>query len=52
MENLLEDVEKYVISFLKENLSAKLGFHSLSHTLEVVVAAKEIGQQCHLWETK
>jgi len=52
MEKLLEDVEKYVISFLKENLSAKLGFHSLSHTLEVVAAAKEIGQQCHLSENE
>ncbi|MDH6253849.1 putative metal-dependent HD superfamily phosphohydrolase [Chryseobacterium sp. H1D6B] len=48
MDNLLETVSRYVISFLTENLSDKLTFHSINHTYEVVEAVKEIGMQSSL----
>ncbi len=40
---LLNKSEKYVESFLKENLSNGIYYHDLEHTQEVVNASKEIG---------
>ncbi|WGQ12778.1 HD domain-containing protein [Sphingobacterium faecium] len=48
MNDLVKSVEDYVSTLLKENLSVDLDFHSLTHTLEVVEAALEIGQLCNL----
>jgi len=44
MKTLLLSVENYVSSLLKENLSGDLGFHGITHTVEVPKAAVEIGQ--------
>lgn len=48
MNDLIKSVEDYVSTLLKENLSVELDFHSLTHTLEVVQAALEIGHICNL----
>jgi HD superfamily phosphodiesterase len=50
MDNLLEAVSSYVILFLSENLSEHLSFHCMSHTYDVVAAAREIGVQSNLSE--
>lgn len=48
MNKLVTSVGNYVLPFLKENLSAELSFHNLTRTLEVVLAANEIGQRSGL----
>ncbi|MBB1642727.1 HD domain-containing protein [Sphingobacterium sp. UME9] len=48
MKELVILVEDYVSALLKDELSVDLCFHSLTHTLEVVEAAKEIGGVCNL----
>ncbi|ASK29175.1 hypothetical protein CEY12_03220 [Chryseobacterium sp. T16E-39] len=50
MNNLLETVSNYILSYLTENLSVQLSFHHIQHTREVVNAAKEIGEQSNLSE--
>jgi len=47
---ILNAVEIYVMAYLKDNLSSKLTFHNLNHTLEVVHAVKEIAAQDDLSE--
>lgn len=48
MNFILNETEKYVQSFLKDNLSEKLLFHNINHTYEVVEAVKEIRMTCNL----
>ncbi len=49
-EKILKAVEVYVMSYLIDNLSSKLTFHNVNHTLEVVHAVKEIATQDDLSE--
>ncbi len=48
MNDLVKSVEEYVATWLKENLSVDLDFHSLTHTLEIVESALKIGRLCNL----
>ena len=45
---LLQKSQKFVESFLKENLSEGIYYHDLEHTQEVVKASKEIGAASNL----
>jgi len=47
-EKLLNAVQVYVLGYLKDNLSSKLTFHTVNHTLEVVQAAGEIATHYNL----
>ena len=42
MENLVAEAEKYVISFLNENLDPSYLYHNLIHTQRVVKKTKEL----------
>ena len=42
MDNLLQAVRDYVISFLSEKFSRQLTFHNITHTYEVVSAVRVI----------
>ncbi|WP_400076448.1 Pycsar system effector family protein [Winogradskyella sp. R77965] len=44
METILLEVEKYVISFLNENLNKSYIYHNLAHTQRVVEKIKEIAE--------
>lgn len=50
MNDLIEAVHSYVVSFLSANLPQELLFHNINHTYEVVEAVKEIGSKCGLSE--
>ncbi|MBB4805400.1 putative metal-dependent HD superfamily phosphohydrolase [Chryseobacterium defluvii] len=50
MENLIEQVKEYAIAFLTHHLPDNLHFHTVSHTIEAVEAAIEIGRQSNLTE--
>ena len=49
-KNLINAVQEFVSSHLKETLSADLCFHNYSHTKEVVFASEEIAAHCELSE--
>ena len=42
MENLLEDIEQYVTSYLNDHLDTSFVYHNLAHTQRVVSKAKEL----------
>lgn len=44
MEKILLEVEKYVISFLNENLDKSFIYHNLTHTQRVVEKTKELAE--------
>lgn len=50
MNNLLQQVRDYVISFLTENISPQLTFHNITHTYEVLSAVREIARETTLSE--
>jgi predicted metal-dependent HD superfamily phosphohydrolase len=50
MNNLLQVIKEYVVSFLTDNLSEELTFHHIGHTYEVVEAVQEIIGQTELSE--
>lgn len=43
--NILKDVKEYVITFLSENLSDDLTYHSVSHTKDVVRSVNELANE-------
>jgi len=46
MNKLLRDAEEYVTGLFQRNHNEKLHYHNLQHTLQVVDAAKKIGEHC------
>lgn len=50
MNNVLQAVRDYIISFLAENISDELTFHNIEHTYEVVAAVHEISKETLLSE--
>lgn len=48
MSDILEKVENYIENLFKKKLSPDLKYHNLSHTKNVVEAAKDIGKNCGL----
>ncbi|MUU78751.1 Pycsar system effector family protein [Winogradskyella endarachnes] len=52
MENLIIAAEKYVISYLNDNLDASFVYHNLAHTQRVVGKVKELLEESPLNETE
>jgi len=50
MENLLEDIEQYVTSYLNDHLDTSFVYHNLAHTQRVVSKAKELIEESDLTE--
>ena len=50
MENLIEDVEKYVTSYLNDHLDTSFVYHNLAHTQRVVSKAKELIDESDITE--
>lgn len=50
MENLIEDVEKYVTSYLNDHLDSSFVYHNLAHTQRVVSKAKELIDESDITE--
>jgi predicted metal-dependent HD superfamily phosphohydrolase len=48
MENLISEAEKYVTSYLNENLDASFVYHNLAHTQRVVAKVKELTDESDL----
>lgn len=43
-DSITERAEEYVLQYLKNNLSPAFTFHTFGHALDVVIAAREIGE--------
>ena len=50
MDNLLEDIEQYVTSYLNDHLDTSFVYHNLAHTQRVVSKAKELIEESDLTE--
>jgi len=48
MENILENVEQFVIRLLTEKLDKNIYFHNLKHTRQVIKAAREICEETNI----
>lgn len=48
MENIIIEAEKYVTSYLNENLDSSFVYHNLAHTQRVVSKAKELIEESNL----
>ncbi|WP_411893367.1 Pycsar system effector family protein [Winogradskyella sp. A2] len=50
MENILSEVEKYVVNYLNENLDSKFVYHNLAHTQRVVEKINELTEDNNVSE--
>jgi predicted metal-dependent HD superfamily phosphohydrolase len=50
MENILSEVEKYVVNYLNENLDSKFVYHNLAHTQRVVEKINELTEDNYVNE--
>ncbi|WP_296311153.1 Pycsar system effector family protein [Winogradskyella sp. UBA3174] len=50
MKNILEETEKYVVSYLNDNLDASFVYHNLAHTQRVVSKIEELIKESSLKE--
>jgi predicted metal-dependent HD superfamily phosphohydrolase len=52
METILAEAEKYVVSYLNDNLDTSFVYHNLSHTQRVVGKVKELIEESSLTENE
>jgi predicted metal-dependent HD superfamily phosphohydrolase len=52
MENIIIEAEKYVISYLNDNLDASFVYHNLAHTQRVVAKVEELTEESSLSDTE
>ena len=52
MENVILEAEKYITSYLNENLDPSFVYHNLAHTQRVVNKIKELAEDSSLSETE
>jgi predicted metal-dependent HD superfamily phosphohydrolase len=52
MENIIIEAEKYVISYLNDNLDSSFVYHNLAHTQRVVEKIKELTEESSLTDVE